>query len=233
MKRAERINKLDGWDCVVTGNEKEMKATLTIFRKDWTHPFKHEAYFSECVQTKKDGSINKFWKKMPRFMLKKVCIAQGFRLCFPDEFGGMPYTNDELPEEMTTIQNHAKDENDTTDILKDVSQKIGKEKPAAVGFSEKADSERMKNELLEAGRPYQKEMNEEEVNFFKGIKTAQNYTTEQYKADKSKVFEIIDKYEDIGVIINSEPSLTDDSDVIPEFLSEDEQKQDELPNGVL
>ena len=29
-------------------------------------------------------------------MTKKVAIAQGFRLCFPDELGGMPYTADEL-----------------------------------------------------------------------------------------------------------------------------------------
>ena len=33
-------------------------------------------------------------------MLKKVATAQGFRLCFPEEFGGMPYTSDELPDEM-------------------------------------------------------------------------------------------------------------------------------------
>ena len=29
-------------------------------------------------------------------MTKKVAMAQAFRLCFPDEFGGMPYTNDEI-----------------------------------------------------------------------------------------------------------------------------------------
>jgi hypothetical protein len=33
---------------------------------------------------------------MPAFMLKKVAMAQGFRLCFPDEMGGLPY----LPEEI-------------------------------------------------------------------------------------------------------------------------------------
>jgi hypothetical protein len=30
-------------------------------------------------------------------MLKKVCIAQAFRLCFPDSLAGMPYTSEELP----------------------------------------------------------------------------------------------------------------------------------------
>ena len=33
-------------------------------------------------------------------MIKKVAMAQAFRLCFPDELGGMPYTSDEMTEEM-------------------------------------------------------------------------------------------------------------------------------------
>jgi len=32
-------------------------------------------------------------------------MAQGFRLAFPDEMGGMPYTADELPDEMTVMRN--------------------------------------------------------------------------------------------------------------------------------
>ena len=35
---------------------------------------------------------------MPNFMLKKVAIAQGFRLAFPDELGGLPYLAEELPQ---------------------------------------------------------------------------------------------------------------------------------------
>ena len=45
------------------------------------------------------------WASKPYTMIKKVAIAQGFRLAFPDEIGGMPYTADELPDEMTT-HNH-------------------------------------------------------------------------------------------------------------------------------
>jgi phage recombination protein Bet len=117
LKRADRINKLDGWDCVTIGEGKEMKAILTIYRKDWSRPFKHEAYYSECTQTKKDGSLNKFWQKMPKFMLKKVCIAQGFRLCFPDEFGGMPYTSDELPDDMTKIKDITETEQKLQELI--------------------------------------------------------------------------------------------------------------------
>ena len=99
LKRAERTGKLDGWECNVEGNSKDnWVAKLTIHRKDWKFPFEHCVTFAECVQKKRDGGFTSLWAKMPTFMLKKVCIAQGFRLCFPDELGGMPYTNDELPE---------------------------------------------------------------------------------------------------------------------------------------
>ena len=97
IKRAERTGQLDGWETEISGSGKDMKAVITIYRKDRKHPFKHEVYYDECVQTKKDGTPNAIWGKQPRFMLKKVAIAQGFRLCFSDELGGMPYTSDEMP----------------------------------------------------------------------------------------------------------------------------------------
>ena len=98
LKRAERIGKMDGWEVSTTGSAKDgtLAATVTIYRKDWSHPFRHTAYMCEVSQTKKDGTLNHFWAKMPDFMTRKVAIAQAFRLCFPDEFGGMPYTTDEL-----------------------------------------------------------------------------------------------------------------------------------------
>ena len=36
------------------------------------------------------------WKEKPITMIKKVAIAQGFRLCFPEELGGLPYTAEEI-----------------------------------------------------------------------------------------------------------------------------------------
>lgn len=99
LKRAERIGVLDGWNCDVVGSGENMKATVTIYRKDWTHPFTHTVLFSEVCQKTKDGKLNSVWNKQPSFMCRKVAIAQGFRLCFPDEFSGMPYTSDEMPNE--------------------------------------------------------------------------------------------------------------------------------------
>ena len=49
-----------------------------------------EVYFDEY-----DTGRN-LWVTKPRTMIEKVAIAQGFRRCFPEEMGGMPYTKDEM-----------------------------------------------------------------------------------------------------------------------------------------
>jgi len=109
IKRADRSGKLNGYETRIEGSGKEMKAVVTIFRKDWDHPFVHEAFYSECVQYNRDGNPNATWAKMPKFMTKKVALGQAFRLCFPDELGGMPYEEAELPQnEMRDITGEAR-----------------------------------------------------------------------------------------------------------------------------
>jgi phage recombination protein Bet len=113
IKRAERSGQLDGWEATTSGSvaSGDLKATVTIWRKDRSKPFVWEAYYDECVQTtdewvdgKKTGNKRptSFWQKA-RFMTKKVAISQAFRLCFSDELGGMPYTADEMPQQEETI----------------------------------------------------------------------------------------------------------------------------------
>lgn len=116
LKRAERDGRLRGWNVTTEGTyeivtvEKElpgrngpwkkkvriptgdMRAIVTIHRADWALPFQHEVYLDEYAQD------NEMWAAKPRTMLKKVAVAQAFRMAFPDEMGGMPYTSDELPE---------------------------------------------------------------------------------------------------------------------------------------
>jgi phage recombination protein Bet len=103
IKRAERSGMLDGWNATTSGSvaTNDLKATVTIFRKDRQHPFVWEVFYEECVQKTKTGTVTKFWEKA-NFMTKKVCISQAFRLCFSDELGGMPYTSDEMPQQEIT-----------------------------------------------------------------------------------------------------------------------------------
>jgi phage recombination protein Bet len=98
LKRAERTGQLNGWSCTTDGTVEggDLKATCTIYRKDREHPFVWDAYYSESVQKTKEGKPNRFWSTRPLLMTKKVAISQAFRLCFSDELGGMPYTQDEI-----------------------------------------------------------------------------------------------------------------------------------------
>lgn len=118
IKRAERTGKLDGWSCKVEGTGSEMKAVITIYRKDWKEPFVHYVLFDEAVQRKKDGGVTSVWQKMPSFMLRKVAIAQGFRLCFPDELGGLPYTSDEVVQEEINVTPPKAEIDEETEKLK-------------------------------------------------------------------------------------------------------------------
>lgn len=92
IKRAERSGVLNGWHVELFNTpDNDLGAKIVIHRKDWERPFIHEVYMSEYSQN------SPLWKAKPKTMLKKVVIAQGFRMCFSCEIGGMPYTADELP----------------------------------------------------------------------------------------------------------------------------------------
>lgn len=138
LKRAERTGMLNGWNVSTKGSVQngDLEATITIYRKDWQQPFVHTVYYDECVQTTYDKDTrqqrpNKIWSKMPRFMLKKVAMGQGFRLAFPDEFGGMPYLADEMPgEEIKPIQAEVVQEQESSCKPEHPAGK--KQEPAAV-----------------------------------------------------------------------------------------------------
>jgi phage recombination protein Bet len=132
LKRAERSGKLSGWEIDVScieknnGKIKEAKSTIKIYRNDWKMPLIHSVMFSEYDQN------NKMWNGKPITMIKKVNIAQGFRLAFPDELGGMPYTSDEMPaEEQQAEKNQTvikQDYNYTKAAENEINQNNEKEK---------------------------------------------------------------------------------------------------------
>jgi phage recombination protein Bet len=93
IKRAEKSNRLNGWDVVVGKDEIGTYAETTIYRKDWQYPLKWRVYLNEA---KKDTPS---WKSMPIFMLKKTAIAQAFRLAFPEETASLPYEEAEVMSE--------------------------------------------------------------------------------------------------------------------------------------
>jgi len=106
LKRAERSDKWNGLESGTMIEGENLKAWAKVYRKDWTGPLYHEVYLDEYIQYKDewlDGAKTgnkiptKFWASKPKTMLKKVAISQAFRMAFPDEFAGMPYTAEEMP----------------------------------------------------------------------------------------------------------------------------------------
>ena len=83
------------WEISAILPDGEVSCTCTVYRKDRNHPISEEVFFDEYNQN------NSMWQSKPRTMLKKVAIVSAFRKAFPIDFGGMPYTNDELPDHMT------------------------------------------------------------------------------------------------------------------------------------
>ncbi len=97
LKRAEATPSYDGFEFEIDNSDpNDISGTISIYRKDRTRPFKHTVYLNEVQGKKSNGEVTSMWKTRPRFMLEKVAIGQGLRLCFPLEFGGMPYTSDEM-----------------------------------------------------------------------------------------------------------------------------------------
>ena len=90
IKRAERSGKLNGWKVDFGKDELGEYAQVEIHRKDWDTPFIWKVYMEEAKQN------SPTWQKMPRFMLRKVAIAQGFRLAFPEETAELPYEEAEM-----------------------------------------------------------------------------------------------------------------------------------------
>jgi len=92
IARANASWNLDWWKAETIRDDKWniVWAKVIIHRKDWSQPFVWE------ISRKDFDKWTASWKTMPDFMTKKVAIAQAFRLAFPDELGGMPYTQEEM-----------------------------------------------------------------------------------------------------------------------------------------
>lgn len=98
LKRADRTGKYVGLRTWTEGkvDDKSLKGCVEITVKGWEKPLYHEVEYSEYAQYKKDGTLNRFWKGKPKTMIKKVAVAQGFKLAFPDELAGLPMIAEEI-----------------------------------------------------------------------------------------------------------------------------------------
>ncbi len=95
---AERTGKYDGQDepeFTMDESGKIVSCKVKIYRKDWGRPAVGVAYWSEYVQTTREGGPTRFWQTMPRVMLSKCAEAIALRKAFPEDMSGL-YTAEEM-----------------------------------------------------------------------------------------------------------------------------------------
>ena len=148
--KVTKSGKTGSWQVDALIPDGEVSCICTVYRKDRAHPTREEVFFDEYDQG------NSMWQSKPRTMLKKVAIVSAFRKAFPFDFGGMPYTNDELPDHMT-----------------------GADKLEQQGYTEVPQDAQPQ---LSAPQPQKKVLDEETKQFMDGMKGLWTQAPEIYKS---------------------------------------------------
>lgn len=93
---------IDG-SCYDFENEKIIGAWAKVYRKSRKYPAYVTVAFNECVQRKKDGTINSMWRDKPAMMCEKVAKSRALKEAFLEAAAAVRYDDEiEEPQEEQT-----------------------------------------------------------------------------------------------------------------------------------
>jgi phage recombination protein Bet len=157
---AERTGKYDGQDEpeFMERDGRIVGCKVRVYRKDWTRPAVGVAYWSEYVQTKKDGNPTQFWSRMPHVMIAKCAEALALRKAFPEDMSGL-YTPEEMAQAENSrraVQAEAAELASEPDLEKALSESVDANWPAwAASYVASIEATHTKGELLEVWASFQ------------------------------------------------------------------------------
>lgn len=123
LKRAEKSPRFKGfkrWAEYTKPDDKyPVKAFIEIYIDGWTVPLTHSVKWNEYVQLNQYNKPNRMWENKPETMLLKVVTEQGFRLAFPSECGGLPYTEEEVVNKPDTLDDKKEIKQPPAELMSD------------------------------------------------------------------------------------------------------------------
>lgn len=111
---------VDG-SCYDVTTERIIGAWAKVYRKSRKFPSYVTVAFNECVQRKRDGSVNSMWQSKPAMMVEKVAKSRALKEAFLETAGGAIQYDDEVDNDQqakqpfveTTAEEHTTANNET------------------------------------------------------------------------------------------------------------------------